>query len=276
MRRLWHGETIFGHDGPAGRYPVLRLDPTFDEDIELGLVAFGPNSLALGGTGLRRRGPAHLLHRRDAAALRRHGEARRRTGRSRSRQRSRSGRASQRSATTCPRPLRLKKTVGRLATYLQGYGDLMVETNHWDPAVLARFRADEVVAGFRSAIDADATTEQLEHIADPDSRRVAGAVGDRQRRPVRRGRARPVRPRRRRRDHARRIARRARPGRRRLRQLTRRTLAGPSHPPPRKMRDWSLDARFLTFPAAPSLRNERRNVRSATESRIFWVGLVAG
>jgi hypothetical protein len=52
-----------------------------------------------------------------------------------------------------------------LATYLQAYGDLMVETNRWDPTVLARFRADDVVAGFRTAIDVDATTEQLEHIA---------------------------------------------------------------------------------------------------------------
>ena len=31
MRRLWHGETILGHDGPAGRCPLLRLDPEFDE-----------------------------------------------------------------------------------------------------------------------------------------------------------------------------------------------------------------------------------------------------
>ena len=28
-----------------------------------------------------------------------------------------------------PEDVRLKKTVGRLATYLQGYGDLMVTTN---------------------------------------------------------------------------------------------------------------------------------------------------
>ncbi len=49
MRRLWKGETILGHDGPAGRYPFLRLDPEFDEDIPLGLMAFGPNSLALAG-----------------------------------------------------------------------------------------------------------------------------------------------------------------------------------------------------------------------------------
>ena len=36
MRRLWHGETVVGHDGPAGSWPFLRLDPTFDEDIPLG------------------------------------------------------------------------------------------------------------------------------------------------------------------------------------------------------------------------------------------------
>ena len=45
MRRLWKGETIIGHDGPAGSWPVLRLDPDFDEDIPLGLVAFGEHCL---------------------------------------------------------------------------------------------------------------------------------------------------------------------------------------------------------------------------------------
>ena len=50
-----------------------------------------------------------------------------------------------------PDDVRLKKTVGRLATYLQAYGDLMVRTNGWDPAVLARFRADPV-RGRRSAV----------------------------------------------------------------------------------------------------------------------------
>lgn len=49
MRRLWKGETIMNHAGPAGSWPILRLDPTFDADIPLGLTAFGPNSLALGG-----------------------------------------------------------------------------------------------------------------------------------------------------------------------------------------------------------------------------------
>ena len=26
MRRLWHGEVVIGHDGPAGSWPVLHLD----------------------------------------------------------------------------------------------------------------------------------------------------------------------------------------------------------------------------------------------------------
>jgi probable F420-dependent oxidoreductase len=49
MRRLFRGETIVGHDGPIGRYPALRLGRDYCEDIPLGLVAFGPDSLALGG-----------------------------------------------------------------------------------------------------------------------------------------------------------------------------------------------------------------------------------
>ena len=49
MRRLWHGEVIIGHDGPLGKYPVMVLDPDFNEDIRLALVAFGPNTLRLGG-----------------------------------------------------------------------------------------------------------------------------------------------------------------------------------------------------------------------------------
>ena len=52
-----------------------------------------------------------------------------------------------------------------MATYLQAYGDLMVKTNDWDPAVLERFRADSFVAGFRGALDTTATTEELEHVA---------------------------------------------------------------------------------------------------------------
>jgi hypothetical protein len=78
-----------------------------------------------------------------------------------------------------PEPVRLKKTVGRLATYLQGYGNLLVRTNGWDPAVLERFRADPVVASIGGAIDAVATTEQLEHVATllPDEWLAPSATG---------------------------------------------------------------------------------------------------
>ena len=78
-----------------------------------------------------------------------------------------------------PEDVRLKKTVGRLATYLQAYGDLMVSTNQWDPAVLARFRADSFVAGFRGALDDKATTEELQHVATliPDEWLAPAAIG---------------------------------------------------------------------------------------------------
>ena len=49
MRRLLAGEMILGHDGPAGIVALpqpRRIEPI---DIPLGLVAFGPNSLELGG-----------------------------------------------------------------------------------------------------------------------------------------------------------------------------------------------------------------------------------
>src|SRR3954447_10503236 len=164
MRRLWKGEVILGHDGPAGQFPVLHLDSSFDEHIPLGFVAFGPNSLALAGRCF----DAVVLHtfftdqtvERCVAAVR---PAAERAGRDPGSVRIWSCYAT--IGDYLPEPLRLKKTVGRLATYLQGYGDLLVETNHWDPDVLARFRADEGVASFPGAIDAKADTEVLEHVA---------------------------------------------------------------------------------------------------------------
>jgi probable F420-dependent oxidoreductase len=164
MRRLWHGETIKGHAGPIGSYPVLRLDPRFDLDIPLALVAFGPNSLDLGG----RLFDDVILHtfftdetlQRCVTTVK---ESAERAGRDPAAVRVWSCFAT--IGDHIPEALRLKKSVGRLATYLQGYGDLMVETNRWDSSVLERFRADAVVKSMPGAIDAIATTEQLEHFA---------------------------------------------------------------------------------------------------------------
>ncbi|MFZ9383215.1 MAG: TIGR03857 family LLM class F420-dependent oxidoreductase [Ilumatobacteraceae bacterium] len=178
MRRLFAGEVIVGHDGPAGKYPVLALDPTFAETLPLGITAFGPNTLELAGRAF----DCVILHTfftdetlvRCVQTVKRAAE---RAGRDPASVRVWSCFAT--IGDHIPEPVRLKKTVGRLATYLQAYGDLMVTTNRWDPEVLARFRADEFVRGFRGALDATATTEQLEHVATliPDEWLAPAATG---------------------------------------------------------------------------------------------------
>lgn len=169
-RRLFHGETIVGHDGAIGSFPAMRLSPTFDEDVPLGLVAFGPQSLALGGRAFDQ----VVLHtfftdetlKRSVSAVK---DAAERAGRD----------PDEVKVWACLATVgdhlgeeeRLRKTVGRLATYLQGYGDLMVRTNDWDPAVLERFREDPVVQSFYEGgslkvIDSPLTAlEKIEHIA---------------------------------------------------------------------------------------------------------------
>ncbi len=164
LRRLWHGEVVIGHDGPAGSWPVLALDPEFREDIPLLLSAFGPNSLELGG----RCYDEVLLHtfftddtlQRCVRTVK---ESAERAGRDPATVKVWSCLAT--IGDWLPDDVRLNKTIGRLATYLQAYGDLMVRTNGWDPAVLAAFRADPFVAGFRGALDGKATTAELEHVA---------------------------------------------------------------------------------------------------------------
>lgn len=164
MRRLWHGEVVIGHDGPAGRWPVLALDPDFREDIPLLLSAFGPQSLRLAGRAF----DEVLLHtfftdETLVRCVRTVKDAAEQAGRDPSTVKVWSCLAT--IGDWLPHDVRLKKTVGRLATYLQAYGDLMVRTNGWDPEVLARFRADPFVAGFRGALDGKATTAELEHVA---------------------------------------------------------------------------------------------------------------
>jgi probable F420-dependent oxidoreductase len=178
LRRLWRGEAVIGHDGPAGKYPVLVLDTDFDEDIPLGITAFGPNTLALAGRAF----DCVVLHTfftdetlvRCVDTVRTAAEA---AGRDPASVRIWSVLATV--GDHLDEDLRLKKTVGRMATYLQGYGDLMVETNRWDPQVLARFRADPFVQGFRGAFDAKATSDELQHVAAliPDEWLAAAATG---------------------------------------------------------------------------------------------------
>lgn len=164
MRRLWRGEAIIGHGGPIGNYPVLFLDSDFKEDIRLALVAFGPRTLELGGRAF----DDVILHtyftpetlQRCVETVK---ESAEKSGRNPDDVRVWSCLATV--GDHLPEELRLKKTVARLATYLQGYGDLLISTNGWDPAVLQRFRADSVVQSIAGGIDGKATAEQIEHIA---------------------------------------------------------------------------------------------------------------
>jgi probable F420-dependent oxidoreductase len=164
MRRLWHGERILNYQGRLGKFPALQLDPSFNEDIPVGIVAFADNTLALGGRAC----DAVILHTffTDETMLRvvrTVKQAAEQAGRNPGDVRVWSVFAT--IGDHLPEPLRLKKTVGRLATYLQAYGDLLVKTNRWDPAPLKRFRESKMVANFRGAIDQIATTAELEHIA---------------------------------------------------------------------------------------------------------------
>ena len=164
LRRLWHGDAVVNHDGPAGRFRYLQQDPQFDEDIPLLLVAMGERSLELAGRCM----DGVVLHtffsddatRSAVAAVRRGAEQ---VGRDPARVRIWAVLAT--IGDHIPYELRLKKTVGRLASYLRGYGDLLVRVNKWDPAVLEHFRADPFVQSFQGAIDARATTLELEYLA---------------------------------------------------------------------------------------------------------------
>jgi probable F420-dependent oxidoreductase len=178
MRQLWRGETVFNYSDITGSYPVLRLDPSFDLDIPLTLTAFGPNTLELGGRCFDN----VVLHTffnddttsRAVTTVKRAAEQ---AGRDPSTVKVWSCFAT--IGDHIDPALRLKKTVGRLATYLQAYGDLMVRTNNWDPDVLKRFRQDDFVSSFQGAIDANASTQDLERISPliPEQWLAASATG---------------------------------------------------------------------------------------------------
>jgi len=178
LRRLFRGEMIFGYDGPIGSFPVLHLDATLDEHLPLSMVAMGPRSLELAGRCF----DEVVLHTYFTDALTERcvrivKESAEKSGRDPAEVRVWSCFAT--IGDHLPETLRLKKSVGRLATYLQGYGDLLVGLNDWDTAVLERFRADSVVQGIRGAIDSVGTPEQIEHIAKliPDEWLAPSATG---------------------------------------------------------------------------------------------------
>lgn len=178
MRRIWKGELIMNHDGPAGKYPILSMGSEYNEHIPMTFTAIGPKSQELGGRVF----DAVVLHtflsdETTARAVKIIKDAAEKAGRD----------PAAVKVWSCyavvgdhlPYEVRMKKLVGRMGTYMQGYGDLLVNVNGWDPAVLQKFREDEVVANVGGAIDGVASTEQLEHIAKliPESWMESAATG---------------------------------------------------------------------------------------------------
>lgn len=178
LRTLWSGGSVVDHDGPAGRFPFLHQGAELDGDIPVLLMAMGPRTLELAG----RIADGVVLHtffsdealERSVATIRKGAEA---AGRDPAAVRVWSVLATV--GDHLDEEARLRKLVGRLATYLQGYGDLMVQVNGWDPEVLATFRASELVTSARGAIDATATPSELEAIAEllPPEWMAASAQG---------------------------------------------------------------------------------------------------
>lgn len=161
MRRLWRGEVVRDYDGALGRYPVLKLDESFDENIPLGTTAFGPQTLALAGRAY----DVVVLHTffSDETTARVVDEVRtaaEEAGRDPASVKIWSCYATV--SDEVDEQTFLKKTVGRLATYLQVYGDLLVSTNRWDPTLLQAFRESDVVAGLSGWADAVGDTATFE------------------------------------------------------------------------------------------------------------------
>ncbi|HEY3844377.1 MAG TPA: TIGR03857 family LLM class F420-dependent oxidoreductase [Acidimicrobiales bacterium] len=140
LRRLWAGETV-GYDGPAGRFPRLRLPQQADIDAPpLLLAAVGPKTLALAGE----RFDGAILHPfltpeavADSVKIVR--EAAARAGRDLGRIRC--------YAAVVAAPDRWARDV-ELAVYargagyfhVHGLGDALVAANGWDQAELIRYR----------------------------------------------------------------------------------------------------------------------------------------
>lgn len=170
MRRLFRGEAVF--DWPGS--PVLHLDSALDEHLPMCLTAFGVRTLELAG----RLFDDVVLHTYFTDDVTRHCVEVAKNAAADAGKEIRVWSCFATVPDTVAEDLRLKKTVGRLGTYLQGYGDLLARTNGWDPAVLRRFLDDEVVRSV-AGLDIVGTPEQLEHAATliPQEWFAASATG---------------------------------------------------------------------------------------------------
>ncbi|MCW2945696.1 MAG: putative Coenzyme F420-dependent N(10)-methylenetetrahydromethanopterin reductase [Actinoallomurus sp.] len=161
LRRLCNGEKV-SYDGPAGRFPAMRLSDLPDAPPPpLLLAAIGPKTLALAGSHF----DGVLLHPfLTPEAVARSVEL---------------VRASAEAADRDPVSVRVYATVvtasglppqeeasvvgGRAVTYFQisGFGEQLAEANGWDPGPLRRLREHPQLTGVRGSADFVRTRDQL-------------------------------------------------------------------------------------------------------------------
>lgn len=177
LRTLWRGEMIVGHDGPIGSFPLLNLGVSVTP-VPVMLITMSRRTLELAG----RIADGVVLHtvfsdeatRRAVEIVRTAAE---RAGRDPASVRIWSVLA------TIPDGLgdaeRLRRLYGRLATYLQGYPDVLMKANDWAAADLEHLRATDAFVGARGPIDATATDDEIRqlHEAIPQAWVADSATG---------------------------------------------------------------------------------------------------
>jgi len=140
LRRLWAGEKIFGHDGPAGKFAYLSLDCTVESPPPLFLAALGPKTQELAGAHF----DGVLLHSHWTDEAVAGCVARVKRGAERAGRDPESVQVWSCLVTACalPEPVELRHVVRRMTTYMQipNYGELIVDANGWDRAVLEKVR----------------------------------------------------------------------------------------------------------------------------------------
>jgi 5,10-methylenetetrahydromethanopterin reductase len=166
LRRLWRGEKIMRQDSALGPLPYLSMGDWMDASMPIHFVGFGEKSLRFAGqhfdgvhlhTFITEKGLQKArslvqegveLAGRDPDSVKIHSVF-----------------------ATAVNPTeedRLRKLVGRMATYMQapGYAEMLIALNDWDIKVLEDFRAHPLVSSMPGGIDSVATLEQLQDISD--------------------------------------------------------------------------------------------------------------
>lgn len=166
LRSLWRGEKVMRQDSSLGPLPYLSMGDWMNASIPLHFVGFGEKSLRFAGKhfdgvhlhtfitdqGLKK---ARSLIQEGAEMAGRDPEA-----------------IDLYSVlATAVNPTeedRLRKLVGRMATYMQapGYAEMLIALNDWDIKVLEDFRSHPTVSSMPGGIDSVATLEQLSEISE--------------------------------------------------------------------------------------------------------------